>query len=224
MSVITIERKVLAKNDEVARRNRERFAAHKTFVINLVSSPGSGKTSLLEKTLDRVKGQLKIAVIEGDVQTDLDAQRVARYDVPVAQIVTNGGCHLEAQLVADALDRIELEGIDLLVIENVGNLVCPSNFDLGEAMKVVIASTTEGDDKPLKYPAMFRNASALVINKIDLLPYLNCDINRLKENAVRINPSLTVFETSATTGLGIAPWCEWLNQRVRETQSEIERK
>lgn len=224
MSVITIERKVLAKNDEVARRNREKFAAHKTFAINLVSSPGSGKTSLLEKTFDRVKGQLKIAVIEGDVQTDLDAQRVARYDVPVAQIVTNGGCHLEAQLVADALDRIELEGIDLLVIENVGNLVCPSNFDLGEAMKVVIASTTEGDDKPLKYPAMFRNASALVINKIDLLPYLNCDINRLKENAVRINPSLTVFETSATTGSGIEQWCEWLDQRVRETQSKMERK
>ncbi|HCV43820.1 MAG TPA: hydrogenase accessory protein HypB [Bacteroidetes bacterium] len=214
MSVITIERKVLEKNDELARRNRELFAKQRTFVINLVSSPGSGKTSLLEKTLGYLKGKLKIAVIEGDVQTDLDAQRVARFDVPVAQIVTNGGCHLEAKLVADALDRLDLAGVELLVIENVGNLVCPSNYDLGEAMKVVVASTTEGDDKPLKYPAMFRNASVLIINKLDLLPYLDCDINALKRNALQINPSLTVFETSCRSGSGIPEWCAWLQQQV----------
>jgi len=214
MSVITIERKVLEKNDELARRNRELFAKQRTFVINLVSSPGSGKTSLLEKTLGYLKGKLKIAVIEGDVQTDLDAQRVARFDVPVAQIVTNGGCHLEARLVADVLDRLDLAGVELLVIENVGNLVCPSNYDLGEAMKVVVASTTEGDDKPLKYPAMFRNASVLIINKLDLLPYLDCDINALKRNALQINPSLTVFETSCRSGSGIPEWCAWLQQQV----------
>lgn len=217
MSVITIERKVLEKNDELAQRNRELFARQKTFVINLVSSPGSGKTSLLEKTLGHLTGKLKIAVIEGDVQTDLDAQRVARFDVPVAQIVTNGGCHLEARLVADALDKLDLSGIELLVIENVGNLVCPSNYDLGEAMKVVVASTTEGDDKPLKYPAMFRNASVLIINKIDLLPYLNCDITQLRQNAMQINPSLKVFEISCTSGVGISEWCDWLEvnaQRV----------
>ena len=213
MSVITIERKVLEKNDELAGRNRALFAKHKTFVINLVSSPGSGKTSLLEKTLGSLNGKLKIAVIEGDVQTDLDAQRVARFGVPVAQIITNGGCHLEARLVADALEKIDLSGIELLVIENVGNLVCPSNYDLGEAMKVVVASTTEGDDKPLKYPGMFRNASVLIINKIDLLPHLDCDIAALKRSALQINPSLEVFETSCRTGAGIQEWCAWLVQQ-----------
>lgn len=210
MSVITIERKVLEKNDEHARRNREIFARNRTFVINLVSSPGSGKTSLVEQTLLQLKGRLKIAVVEGDVQTDLDAQRVARFDVPVVQIVTNGGCHLEAKLVGDAVRNLPLEDIQLLIIENVGNLVCPSNYDLGEAMKVVVASTTEGDDKPLKYPGMFRNASALIVNKIDLVPYLNCNVKTLRTNALSINPALNVFETSCVTGQGIRQWCEWL--------------
>jgi hydrogenase nickel incorporation protein HypB len=221
MSVITIERKVLEKNDELARCNRELFAKHRMFVINLVSSPGSGKTSLLEKTLGHLKGKLRIAVIEGDVQTDLDARRVARFDVPVAQIVTNGGCHLEARLVADALDKLDLSGIELLVIENVGNLVCPSNYDLGEAMKVVVASTTEGDDKPLKYPAMFRNASVLIINKIDLLPYLNCDLAQLRRNALQINPSLRVFETSCTSGVGISEWCDWLEENAQRVNPRL---
>lgn len=214
MAVITIERKVLEKNDEVAGRNRALFAQRHLFVINVVSSPGSGKTSLLEKTLTNLKDKLGIAVIEGDVQTDLDARRVARFNVPVAQIVTNGGCHLEAKLVADALEQLDLEGIQLLVIENVGNLVCPSNYDLGEAIKVVVASTTEGDDKPLKYPAMFRNASVLIVNKMDLVPHLDCDVSLLKRNALQINPSLKVFETSCKTGVGIPEWCVWLAQQA----------
>ena len=214
MSVITIERKVLEKNDELARQNRELFERDGIFVINLVSSPGSGKTSLLEKTLEHLKGKIRVAVIEGDVQTDLDAQRVAKFGVPVVQIVTNGGCHLEARLVQDALGKMELEGTDLLVIENVGNLVCPAGYDLGEAMKIVIASTTEGDDKPLKYPAMFRNASVLIINKVDLVPYLNFNLDELRKNALRINPNLTVFETSCTTGSGIREWSEWLLARA----------
>ncbi len=214
MSVITIERKVLEKNDELARQNRELFERNGIFVINLVSSPGSGKTSLLEKTLEHLKGKIRVAVIEGDVQTDLDAQRVAKFGVPVVQIVTNGGCHLEARLVQDALGKMELEGTDLLVIENVGNLVCPAGYDLGEAMKIVIASTTEGDDKPLKYPAMFRNASVLIINKVDLVPYLNFNLDELRKNALRINPNLTVFETSCTTGSGIREWSEWLLARA----------
>ncbi|HXF99142.1 MAG TPA: hydrogenase nickel incorporation protein HypB, partial [Bacteroidota bacterium] len=176
MSIVTVERKVLAKNDEIAAQNRTLLAQHGTFAVNLVSSPGSGKTSIVERTLEGLKGKLNIAVIEGDVQTDLDAQRVAKFGVPVVQIVTNGACHLEAKLVQDALERLNLDGIQLLLIENVGNLVCPSAYDLGEAMKVVVVSTTEGDDKPLKYPAMFRVASALIINKIDLLPYLPCDV------------------------------------------------
>ena len=214
MAVITIERKVLEKNDEVAGRNRALFAQRHLFVINVVSSPGSGKTSLLEKTLTNLKDKLGVAVIEGDVQTDLDARRVARFNVPVAQIVTNGGCHLEAKLVADALEQLDLEGIQLLVIENVGNLVCPSNYDLGEAIKVVVASTTEGDDKPLKYPAMFRNASVLIVNKMDLVPHLDCDVSLLKRNALQINPSLKVFETSCKTGVGIPEWCVWLAQQA----------
>jgi len=144
------------------------------------------------------------------VQTDFDAQRVARYGVPVVQIVTNGGCHLEARLVRDAVGAIALTGLDALVIENVGNLVCPANYDLGEKLKVVLVSVTEGDDKPLKYPGMFRNASVLVINKVDLLPYVPCDLAALRRNALQINPALRVFETSCTTKVGIPEWCEWI--------------
>lgn len=219
MSVITIERKVLEKNDALAGANREHFSRHGTFVINLVSSPGSGKTSILERTIRELRGRLKLAVIEGDVQTSLDAERVAKLDVPVVQIVTNGGCHLDAQLVHDALGRIDLGGVRLLIIENVGNLVCPSGYDLGEAMKVVVASTTEGDDKPLKYPAMFRNASVLLVNKIDLLPYVQCSLETLKGNALSINPALRIFETSCTTGAGIEAWCRWLENRGNEERS-----
>ncbi len=212
MSVITIERKVLEKNDEIARQNRELFRQLGLFVLNIVSSPGAGKTSILERTLEVLGENPKVSVIEGDVQTDFDAQRVARYRVPVVQIVTNGGCHLEARLVQDAVASMNLEGTRLLIIENVGNLVCPANFDLGEDMKVVVVSTTEGDDKPLKYPGMFRNASVLIINKIDLIPYLTCNMAVLRQNALQINPGLRVFETSCTTKAGIAEWCSWLRE------------
>ncbi len=219
MSIITIERRVLEKNDEIARRNRELLRERGIFVINLVSSPGSGKTSLLERTLEYLNGALPVAVIEGDVQTDLDAQRIAKLHVPAVQIVTNGGCHLEAKLVQDALSALDLSTIELLIIENVGNLVCPANYDLGEHLKVVIVSTTEGDDKPLKYPGMFRNASVLIINKIDLLPYVNCNLELLKRNALQINPNLTVFETSCTTNAGIPEWCEWLKKKASLSKS-----
>jgi hydrogenase nickel incorporation protein HypB len=214
MSIITIERKVLEKNDEIARQNRAVFLQHGLFVFNIVSSPGAGKTSILERTLEHVGPDLRIAVIEGDVQTDFDARRVARYKVPVVQIVTNGGCHLEARLIRDALAGIELTDLDILIIENVGNLVCPANYDLGEAMKVVVLSTTEGDDKPLKYPGMFLNASVLIINKTDLIPYINCDLAALRSNALQINPALKVFETSCTSLAGIPEWCDWLKSKV----------
>jgi hydrogenase nickel incorporation protein HypB len=210
MSVITIERKVLEKNDEIAGQNRDLFARQGLFVFNLVSSPGAGKTTLLERTIQHLAGSLKLAVIEGDVQTDFDAQRVARYGVPVVQIVTNGGCHLEARLVQDALRQMDLGGLNLLVIENVGNLVCPANYDLGEAMKVVLLSVTEGDDKPLKYPGMVRNASVLVINKVDLIPYVDSNVAALRANALQVNPHLRVFEMSCRTGAGVAEWCDWL--------------
>jgi len=163
-----------------------------------------------------LKDSLRVTVIEGDVQTDLDAQRVAKFGVPVVQIITNGGCHLDANLIQNALESVNLSGFQLLIIENVGNLVCPANYDLGENMKIVVASTTEGDDKPLKYPGMFRNASALIINKIDLLPYVDCNLEELKSNALRINPALKVFETSCKTRQGIAEWCAWLKERLAD--------
>jgi hydrogenase nickel incorporation protein HypB len=213
MNIITIERKVLEKNDEIAQKNRRLFKDRGIFVLNFVSSPGAGKTSILEKTFQELRTKMRMAVIEGDVQTDLDAQRVASYSVPVVQIVTMGGCHLEANLIQDALKNLNLDGIDVLFIENVGNLVCPSNYDLGEAAKVVVLSTTEGDDKPLKYPAMFRNSSILIINKIDLVPYVRCNLESLRNNALQINPALKVFEVSCFTGAGIEDWCRWLTER-----------
>lgn len=216
MSVITIEKKILEKNDEIANRNRQLFTQNKNLVINLVSSPGSGKTSLIERMIEHLKGQLNLAVIEGDVQTDLDAQRIDKYNIPAVQIVTRGGCHLEANLIHDALKKINLETVQLLIIENVGNLVCPANYDLGEDMKIVISSTTEGEDKPLKYPGMFRIASVLIVNKIDLLPHLNCNIELLKNNALSINQNLKIFETSCTTMAGISDWCNYLITNLRK--------
>ena len=215
MSVITVERKVLEKNDLIAQKNRKAFKENNTFTINLVSSPGSGKTSIVERTIHHIKENIKFAVIEGDVQTDLDAQRVDAYGIPVVQIVTQGGCHLEAGLVRDAYNRLEDKNIDALLIENVGNLVCPAGYDLGEDFKVVIVSTTEGDDKPLKYPAMFRNASVLIINKVDLIPHVNCSLETLRKNAHSINSSLTIFETSCTTDEGIPDWCDWLESQIK---------
>jgi hydrogenase nickel incorporation protein HypB len=214
LSIITIEREILEKNDAIAAKIRERLKNKNIFSFNMLSSPGSGKTSLLEKTIEHLKNRIRIAVITGDVQTDLDAKRINMLGVSVAQIVTNGGCHLEAALVSDALNCLGLDGIQLLIIENVGNLVCPASYDLGEDTKVVVLSTTEGDDKPLKYPAMFRNASLLIINKTDLLPYINCSIEKIRNNALSINPQLRIFETSCTTGAGIGDWCKWIESKI----------
>ena len=216
MSVITVERKVLEKNDAIAQQNREVFKKKNLFTMNLVSSPGSGKTSLIEKTIHYTKNKFNVAVIEGDVQTSLDAERVAAYGVPVVQIITQGACHLEAGLVRDAFGQIEKNNFEVLFIENVGNLVCPAGYDLGEDLKVVIVSTTEGDDKPLKYPAMFRNASALIINKIDLVPYINCSPALIEKNALSINPSLKIFKTSCTTDDGIPEWCDWIESHIKK--------
>ncbi|GAB4181152.1 MAG: hydrogenase nickel incorporation protein HypB [Calditrichia bacterium] len=210
MSIIRVERKVLEKNDAVAAENRQRLKSDNIVTINLLSSPGSGKTTLLEKTLEQLAGELKIGVIEGDVQTDNDAMRIARFGVPVVQIVTNGGCHLDAPLVRNAMEQMDLGQVKLLFIENVGNLVCPASYDLGEDMKVVIISTTEGDDKPLKYPAMFRVSDICVINKIDLLDYVDFSVEKCKEYALGINPKLTFFEVSARTGAGMEDWINWV--------------
>ncbi len=215
MSVLTVERKVLEKNDIIAGTNRQLLKSRGIFTINLVSSPGSGKTSLVEKTIAACRETLTLAVIEGDVQTDLDARRVDALGVPVVQIVTHGACHLEAGLISDALQKIDLSGVQLMIIENVGNLVCPAGYDLGEDAKIAIVSVTEGDDKPLKYPAMFRKASVLIINKTDLLPYLTASVEELEKNALSINPALKIFRTSCTTGEGISEWCSWLQSQIK---------
>lgn len=222
MNFITIERNVFEKNDEIAGRNRALLAENKILALNLIGSPGAGKTTILERTLAQLDGVLRAGVIEGDVQTDLDARRVSAYDVPAVQIVTRGGCHLEANLIHEALLKLDLNEIELLIIENVGNLVCPANFDLGEAMKVVVVSVTEGDDKPLKYPGVFREASVLLINKTDLLPYVNSDAAVLRRNALSINPHLEVFEISCTTHAGVARWSNWLVQHTRIKISETD--
>jgi hydrogenase nickel incorporation protein HypB len=221
MSLITIERKVLEKNDLIALENRKLFEHKKIFVINLISSPGSGKTSLIEKTISGLKGKHRIGVIEGDIQTDLDAQRIDSLGIPVVQIVTNGACHLDSMLVRDAFKRFDSVDLDILIIENVGNLVCPAGYDLGENMKIVISATTEGEDKPLKYPTIFRNSQAMIINKIDLLPYLSnqnlqfnnllYNIEKLRNNSISINPDIKIFETSCMSGEGIKDWCDWLS-------------
>lgn len=216
MAVLTIERKVLEKNDAVAQTNRQLLKSLGIFTLNLVSSPGSGKTSLVEKTIEYIRDRIKMAVIEGDVQTDLDARRVDALGVPVVQIVTHGACHLEAALVRDSLKQLDLSAIELLIIENVGNLVCPAGYDLGEDVKAVLVSITEGDDKPLKYPAMFRNASVLLINKIDLLPYVPASPETLEKNALTINPHLKVFYTSCISGEGVSEWCRWLESKIKK--------
>ncbi len=214
MSIVTVERKILKKNDEIAGENRQIFKKNELFTLNLLSSPGSGKTSLLEKTIEQLNNSIKIGVVEGDVQTDNDAQRIAKYNVPVVQIVTNGGCHLEAKLVQNALENFDLSTLELLVIENVGNLVCPANYDLGEDKKIVMVSTTEGDDKPSKYPSMFRVSDVMVINKTDLLEYVDFDMNRVREHAHIINPNLEIIELSCKTGEGLDVWIDWIRDNL----------
>lgn len=208
--IIAVEQDILQRNNEEARRNRNDFGGKGIFCLNLMSSPGSGKTSLLEETIRRLKGRVPVAVIEGDQQTSNDADRIAALDIPVYQVNTGQGCHLEADMIRTALDEIKPESGTILFIENVGNLVCPAMYDLGEDKKVVIISTTEGDDKPVKYPYMFQEADVCVINKIDLAPYLNTNIETLKENALKVNRNLLIFELSATQGAGMDSWCDWL--------------
>nr|WP_288935182.1 hydrogenase nickel incorporation protein HypB [uncultured Allomuricauda sp.] len=199
----------------MAARNRGYFDAKDIFALNLVSSPGSGKTSILERTLQDLKDKIPFYVIEGDQQTLNDANRIAALDVPVIQINTGKGCHLESDMIHDAVKKLNIENDSVLMIENVGNLVCPSMFNLGEHKRVVIVSTTEGDDKPIKYPDMFHTSDICIINKIDLAPYLDTNIGELKKNALQVNPNLVFFEVSATKGTGMEQWYEWLEKNVK---------
>lgn len=210
-----VERNILSENNLIAARNRGYFEAKSIFVLNIVSSPGSGKTTLLEKTLFNLKTRLPVAVIEGDQQTDNDADRIRALDIPCIQINTQNGCHLDAAMIHHAMKKMNLQDNSLLFIENVGNLVCPALFDLGENKRVVLISVTEGDDKPLKYPYMFDSADICIINKIDLLPYVDSKIERIRDNALKINPNLIFFELSATVGTGIDQWCDFLCDQVK---------
>lgn len=207
---LKIEEDILAKNNAFAVENRARFLGHGIFAINLVSSPGSGKTTLLETTLKALTETIKCAVIEGDQQTDHDAQRVAATGVPVRQINTGTGCHLDAHMVGHAVEHFDLSDMELLFIENVGNLVCPAAFDLGEHHKVAVLSVTEGEDKPLKYPHIFRAVNVVLLNKIDLLPHLDFNVELCREAARRVNPKICFFELSAKTGAGMDAWYSWL--------------
>jgi hydrogenase nickel incorporation protein HypB len=208
--MVKIERDILAKNNDYADQNRRYFSDHGIFALNLVSSPGSGKTTLLVKTISALNGTLPLAVIEGDQQTDNDAARIRDAGAPALQINTGKGCHLDAHMVGQAIQRLDLKEDSLLLIENVGNLVCPSGFDLGEAHKVVIFSVTEGEDKPLKYPDMFRAADLMLLSKCDLLPYLDFDAGLAVANARRVNPDIQVIRISANNGEGMAEWLDWI--------------
>ncbi len=215
MVQVRMESNLLGANELLARKNRSVFGAQGLLVINLMSSPGSGKTTILEKTIEHLAGQIKLGVIEGDLYTDQDAQRIEQKGVQVIQINTEGACHLDAGMVGKAFNELPGEALDLLFIENVGNLVCPAEFDLGEDFKAVVISTTEGNDKPLKYPLIFREARVILLNKIDLLPYTNFSLERFREDLAQINPSAPVFLVSGRTGEGIEEWNEWLLREVK---------
>ena len=210
MVKVTIAQNILAANDTIAGEIQQNLSARGIRTLNIMSSPGAGKTTLLERTIERLRGRLSIGVIEGDVEKTADAERIEAAGAQTVQINTRGACHLEAHIIRDALAQIEVASLDLLVIENIGNLVCPAAWNLGEDTRVVVVSTTEGDDKPAKYPQMFAASEVMVVNKLDLLPYVDYDLQKVKRQALAINPHLRIFELSCRTGEGLDTWCEWL--------------
>lgn len=217
-STITLEEKILAKNDRLAERNRGWFEGSDILALNLVSSPGAGKTALLERTILDLKEEIDIVVMEGDQATTNDAERIKKAGCPVLQINTGAGCHLDAEMIASAVKELKPAQGSLLFIENVGNLVCPALFDLGEKHKVVILSVTEGEDKPVKYPHMFRAAELMILNKVDLLPYLNFDLEACKKYALSVNPHLKIIEISVTQGTGLDAWYTWLRENGKSAR------
>jgi len=211
--VIPMERKVLSENQRIAISLRSRFEEKGILCLNLISSPGSGKTMLLEKTLASMPSKERVAVLTGDLQTENDAKRLAQYGFPVQQITTGGVCHLDGSMIERSLERWSLDDIDLLIIENVGNLVCPSSYDLGEEAKIVLLSVTEGEDKPLKYPSIFAKSELLILTKTDLLPYVPFNLEEARANAQSVHPGMEMIEVSTTTGAGMDTWREWLERR-----------
>ncbi len=215
---IAVMTDVLAKNDAIAADLKKLFAEKGIFVFNLMSSPGAGKTSLLEATLEELSKKYSIAVIEGDLYTEKDAERIHRLGIPVLQINTVGGCHLDANMIREALAELDVDNLDMIIIENVGNLVCPAEFDIGEAMKVTILSVTEGEDKPMKYPLMFKESGAVIINKVDLLPYVPFDMDKAIEDIKNLNPEAPLFEVSCMKKDGLDQWTRWLSDKIEEAK------
>ena len=212
---IDMKQPILAKNDNLAADLRKRFAEHHVFVLDILASPGSGKTSTILATIDALRDEFNIAVIEGDIASSVDAEKIKAQGIPAVQINTGGACHLESAMIKRAIDVLDLERLDLIIIENVGNLVCPTDFDLGENAKVMILSVPEGDDKPLKYPGVFQVAEAVILNKVDTMPVFNFDNEAFVEAVTRLNPQAPIFPISATAGQGVAEWTEWLAAQVR---------
>jgi hydrogenase nickel incorporation protein HypB len=208
---VKVVTRILEANDRIAEENRKRFQEAGVYVINLMGAPGAGKTTLLERTISALKPHIRVGVIEGDIVGSDDAERIGALNVPVVQINTGGACHLDANMINEVLDELPLRELDLLIIENVGNLVCPAEFKVGEDRKMMVLSIAEGHDKPLKYPLMFRESSALVLNKIDLLPYMNTDLNKVRNDSLALNPQLKIFEVSCASGAGIDAWTTWLS-------------
>ncbi len=221
---ISVVKNILEANDRIAQENRAIFDEKGLVVFNLMSSPGAGKTSLLEKTIDGLKDHIRMGVIEGDIQSSHDAERIAQKGIPVVQINTGGACHLDGNMIRDTFKDFDFDDLDLLVVENVGNLVCPAEFQVGEDFKVMILSVTEGADKPSKYPLMFHESKVLLINKTDLLPYVDCDIEVIKKEALRINPRMTLFEISCKTGEGLDAWYSWLKETVENRRADLKGK
>ena len=211
---IKVIKNILGENDRLAAENQAMFADKKVFVLNFMGSPGAGKTSVLEKTMEHLKDKIKMAVIEGDLFTSKDAERIDKYGVPVIQINTAGGCHLDANMVQKTVREMNLDELDLLVVENVGNLVCPAEFPVGEDARAVVLSVTEGDDKPLKYPLMFKESEIALLNKVDLAPYCNFNMESAKKDITSLHPGIEVLEVSCTKGDGIEAWCDWLLKKI----------
>ena len=215
---IEMKQKILGKNDSLAAELRHRFAENHVFVVDLLASPGSGKTSTILATIEALRDEFNIAVIEGDIASSVDAEKIKAQGIPAVQINTGGACHLESSMVKRAVDVLDLERLDLIIMENVGNLVCPTDFDLGENIKVMILSVPEGDDKPLKYPGVFQVAQAVILNKVDTMPVFNFNREAFDESVRQLNPQAPIFPISATNGEGVDEWASWLSDRIHEVQ------
>ena len=215
---IKIMKNILDRNQNKANEVRELLISKGVLMVNIISSPGAGKTTLLERTCEELGGKFRIGVIEGDITTDRDAQRLKKYDIPIVVINTEGGCHLDSHSISKVLDSFDLDNLDVLFVENVGNLICPSQFDLGEAFKLAIVSTTEGDDKPGKYPMLFREARAVLLNKTDLIPYTNFNSGSFKSDLKKVNAQVPLFEISCTKGDGLKEWYEWISKEINVTR------